>query len=239
MPPGDLDPVSTGPTLTIRGSGIIVDGKAVVALDHGAFAPGDLEGGAMGLVAPRLRDFLAALGKQLGATGQDGALPDLHISADPSTRYELLLRVLYTARKAGWPYFALVVQAGDSLGQLPVMLPQSGATAGEPHPPGAPGPLGVAVSVTAKQLALWSFSGEEGTLAKPELALAPDRAADLRPALSAIEARHHLADTDRQIVVIADREISVQRLADLVAVLRADATGKPLFPEVVLSSSFQ
>jgi len=75
-------------------------------------------------------------------------------------------------------------------------------------------------------------------LQKPKLDVAPDHVADVRKALAEIAARR-TPKADEQIILMADGVIPMQKVAEAMAAMRSDDTGKPLFPSIVLSTGFE
>jgi biopolymer transport protein ExbD len=219
-----LDPA--GPVLTATTTGITVEGKAIVAVKDGSVDPAELEGGALGVEIPRVSKFLTEIRQHMTATV-------LRLAVDPTLTYRMLFSLAYTAQKAGFRDLALVVHAGHDLRAIPLTLP-------EKAPPGAgTAGLRLIVSITKDHLLLWSLSGTEGTLKKPAADVAPDHLADLRKAVAAIAERRKPQGDDQRIIVMADGAIPMQKVAEVMAAVRTDETGKPLFPTVLLSSGFE
>ena len=218
------------PVLTATTTGIVVEGKAIVAVQNGAVDPAELEGGATGRAIMRLRSFLTELRARIDESGK-GPMP-LVLVIDPTLPYRLLVGIVFSAEQAGFHGFQLAVHAGHDLDAIPLSL-------AEPAPPGAQ-PAGVRpiVTITKDHILLWSFSGLEGTLQKPLLEVAPDHVSDLRKAVAGIIARRKPAGDEARIVVMADSGIPVQKVAEVMAAVRTDEAGKPLFPTVLLSFGF-
>ncbi|HRC57060.1 MAG: biopolymer transporter ExbD [Myxococcales bacterium] len=102
-------------TVIITKTGIVVDGKPVVAVKDGNIDASDLEGGSMGYNIPKLASFLSALRQEELRTkvpGELPAVPELLIIADRTTPFLLLTRVLFSAKQkeAGYRRFRLIVQ---------------------------------------------------------------------------------------------------------------------------------
>ncbi len=107
-------------TLIITRTGIVVEGKSIVAVANGDVDAAEKEGGSLGVKIPRLTNFLAALRQQEEAQKRadpsyDPAKappPELMIIADRTTPYRLLLQVMYSAKQkeAGYKRFRLIVQ---------------------------------------------------------------------------------------------------------------------------------
>jgi len=107
-------------TLVITRTGIVVEGKSIVAVSNGDVDAAEKEGGSLGIKIPRLTNFLAALSQEEEAKrrlvpGYDPAAappPELMIIADRTTPYRLLLQVMFSAKQkeAGYKRFRLIVQ---------------------------------------------------------------------------------------------------------------------------------
>lgn len=102
-------------TVIITKTGIVVDGKPVVAVKDGDVDSSDLEGGSLGIKIPKLTSFLAALRAEELRTKDPTALPavpELLIIADRTTPYQLLIKVLFSAKQkeAGYRRFRMIVQ---------------------------------------------------------------------------------------------------------------------------------
>lgn len=107
-------------TLVITRTGIVVEGKSIVAVNNGDVDAAEKEGGSLGIKIPRLTNFLAALRQQEDAQKRlDAAYnpatappPELMIIADRTTPYRLLLQVMFSAKQkeAGYKRFRLIVQ---------------------------------------------------------------------------------------------------------------------------------
>lgn len=112
---------------------------------------------------------------------------------------------------------------------------------GEPDPSDPDRPVRLAVAIAKSEVLLWSFSGLEGTLARPKLTVPLDGAgAPLRAALEEIVARRWRGrQREQSILIMADGDTPMQRVAEIVAAVRATAGGEPLFPDLIFSSGFE
>lgn len=114
-PRGTFDlPLRGEPTLRISPTAIFVRDEPVLALTNGRPAPGQF----VDHVAPSLRDALAALAtseQALAATQKSAWHARLTLLADRSTPSSTLADILFTALKAGFADFDLVVQDGRLL----------------------------------------------------------------------------------------------------------------------------
>jgi len=110
-------------SVVITRTGIVVEGKTIVAVRDGDVDPSDKEGGALGMKVPALTNFLsklrAAEESTLRQRGKEPpAIPELMILADRHTPYRLLLEVMFSAKQkeAGYKRFRLVVQKHSPVG---------------------------------------------------------------------------------------------------------------------------
>ncbi len=107
-------------TLIVTKTGIVVEGKSIVAVNNGDVDAAEKEGGSLGIKIPRLTNFLAALRQQEESQKRmDPAYdptkappPEIMIIADRTTPYRLLLQVMFSAKQkeAGYKRFRLIVQ---------------------------------------------------------------------------------------------------------------------------------
>ncbi len=103
--------------LMIAPSAILVEDKEIVPIRDGKIDAAHLEGGAQGRKIPKLIGVLAALRtaqqekRQEQGVYVEGGLSELWVIADKNTPYDLLLKVLYSARspQSGFKRFRLVV----------------------------------------------------------------------------------------------------------------------------------
>ena len=101
--------------LVITPTGIVVEGKAIVAVRDGDVDPAEKEGGSLGIKITRLTNYLAALHQLQDAKKPptDKSPPaELLIIADRMTPYHLLIEVMFSAKQkeAGYKHFRLIVQ---------------------------------------------------------------------------------------------------------------------------------
>ncbi len=102
-------------TVIITKTGIVVDGAPVVAVKDGDVDASELEGGSLGIKIPKLTNFLSNLRAEEARTKPADAIPsvpELLIIADRTTPYQLLIKVLYSAKQkeAGYRRFRMIVQ---------------------------------------------------------------------------------------------------------------------------------
>jgi hypothetical protein len=111
---------------------------------------------------------------------------------------------------------------------------------GDPPRPDRPVQLVVAIGKT--DVILWSFSGLEGTINAPKLQVPLDgAAAPLRKALEEIVALRWSGKerNEHTILIMADGDTPMGRVEEIVGAARADAAGKPLFPDLTFSAGFE
>jgi len=111
------DPPPAGAVeVTIAKEAILVEGRPIVAVKDGKVDPSDKENGALGLVIPKLAQFLGATRLDYDQAMRDRGkeppkLPELLIIGDGATPYKLLYEVIATSRvdAAGYRRFRLIV----------------------------------------------------------------------------------------------------------------------------------
>lgn len=259
--PGTGRVEDTSPLVAATLASLTLDGVQVIALRDGAVDPADKEGGASGIKIGRLTRALASVDAPRSAS--------LYLALDRRLTYRFLHEVLYSAKQkeAGWSRFTLLVRAGGKLAAIPIALPERNAVTSLVRGPGAdvvdarspdgsspvsPAspldevPLGLYVSVTRTDLVLWSLSGEEGTLREPKLRIGhvqPDAIAKLQRSLGEIVGRRWAGrkrpETSPHITVIADRAVTLEAVAEILAAVRAGPDGKELFRDILLGTDFE
>ena len=210
-------------TISIAQNSITVGGKTIVPLQDGRVAPAELQGNAIAK--------LAAITPGLAQTER------VVLSVDRRVPYATVVATLATVKQAPLSRFGLLARAGAHVVMVPFTLP----AAGKPAPART---LQLVVTISKSELRLWSQSGLEGTLAQPRMAAKrEDKAAleDLSRTLDEIVGKRfprRTADDDRSILVMADGELPMQALAEVLGAVRATAEGKELFPDVMFSLGF-
>lgn len=238
--------VPTGTAVMTTKAAILVDGKQVVAITHGAVDPAELEGGAGGL---RISKLATALGGHHD--------PVVVLALDAATPYKVLTSEIFTA-KTMTSKFALVANTRDSHAHtaLFVTLPDAHATArdglGPPpdpsgaKPPASPPraelaatPLRLVILASGTKVALASLGGAEGTLQHPKVEVSmsdPDVATKLHAALDEIARRHfagHIPDDERSLIFMADGNVPASSYLPLMAAAQS------VFPDLRLSAPFE
>jgi hypothetical protein len=97
---------------------------------------------------------------------------------------------------------------------------------------------GIMVSVLERELLIWSRSGLEGTLAKPQRAIPfdhPNALGELASTLDDIVKRWWLPRDHRVVSLQADASVPVQTIAHVIGALRETPDGRVLFPSVALA----
>lgn len=212
---GFIELDASAPVVVATPTGIVIEGKTILAIRDGAFDPSELEGGAM----PRVREFMKAIAAAKPT-------PRVQLVVDPSLPYKLLVQLMFTIQQAGIAEFTIVVAVGDTAKAIPISM-----LTAKPGP--GPG-LRPVVAIAGPKLMLWSISGTEGTRKQPKLNAAG--AAEIGKALAEIVGRRwptaKRSDDDRRIVVMADAGTPMQTIAEVLAVVRATSDGKVLFPMI-------
>ena len=235
VPDLGLAPLPEAPALVITPNAIVVEGKSIVAVTNGDVDPAEKEGGATGLKIPRVTAFMKALVAASTAKAPSGPPVTLNLFVDPTTPYSLLMSTMSSAKGAPIRTFALAVHAAKATKAIMIVLPDA------PTLDPASTAVRMAVAVTNKHILLWSISGQEGSIPQPKLDVAIDRVDDVRKALAEIAERRWPGgkDHEKDILVIADGDVPVQKIAEVMAAVRTTGDGKPLFPDVLLGSGFQ
>jgi hypothetical protein len=228
---GGFVEVGQGPTVAATAEAIIVEGKPVVSLKNGAVDPVEIDG-SWGLKIPRLVKITKAIADARGPGSR------VNLLVDPGLSYKTLLHLIVSTKEAGFREFDVVVDVANEMKAIPIKIPDHVEPAALAL--GSPPWLKMVVTIDKDKLLLWSISGKEGTLQKPKLvAHTPD---EIAAALARIvDERWHggtRPEDDRSIVVMADNSTMMQRVADVLAVVRVGADGKELFPNILLSSGF-
>jgi len=120
-----IDPSAV--TIVATPSGIVMDGKALIAIDHGAVDPSEIQGGSLGYALPRLTRFADALA---GARAEQGTARDtVQVAIDPSLSYRILEEVVFSTKKS-FPRATLLVRTTDGPRAIPIALasPSTNAT---------------------------------------------------------------------------------------------------------------
>jgi hypothetical protein len=213
-----FDPIpADGPFIVVATKeAILIDGKSIVPVIDGEIDPAEKMGGAAGLSIPKVTKFISDL-----VTIAGGPRETL-IALDKAMPYSLFNQLVFSTKDAGVTRFAIAAKsdAGDIILRfvLPTTLPPS-------EPPDDAQPV---VTLSGDQIVLWSMSGKAGTVASPKAKVAHDRAGLDELAREAAEIAASWPKT-KSIFVIVDGNIPMQRVADVVAAVRTDPNGTPLF----------
>lgn len=106
-------------------------------------------------------------------------------------------------------------------------------------------PVKLVVTMTSRDIVVWSFSGVEGTLTQPKLSVArtdPSAMSNVNATLAEIIRRRwpgQRPETTREIVVMAERATPMQLVAEVLGAVRALPDGTALFPDILLSTGFE
>jgi hypothetical protein len=221
-----------GATVVVTENAIVVEGKEVIALRDGAVDPADRQGGQDGVRLPRLEQFLRATAELIAASHRDPRTP-LLVLMHRDTPATLLYDVVTSAKHAGFVTFALGVRRDGEVAAIPLVLP----LADDPPEPETSARL--VVAVTRSQLTLFSFTGLEGTIQDPRLAIAsapPGAVTRLQETLVEIVTRR---PDERRIIAMLDPDLPMRVALPILAAVRARGDGSDLLPDVVLASGFQ
>jgi biopolymer transport protein ExbD len=222
--PGAIDIDGQSPVVIATPTGIVIDGKAILQITNGQPAPDEIQG--LGMMLPRVTNVLTERVEQLA---KQGPIPRLELVVDPKLSYKLLVQLIYSAKKAGFRDFGIVVAVGTATKAIPITLPDPA-----PHVAATTPPLGLILTIVAGKLLVWSTSGEEGTLVEPKVS--STNLADIAKPLADIATRHA---GDKQIIVMAEGTTPMQQVADALALVRQTADGHELFPTILLSAGIE
>ncbi len=240
--PGTEAVAGAGVLVIVTADAIVVDGEPVVALRDFAADDAALKGGARGLELTRLAQVAAALAQAAGAD------EPVRLALHPQTPYRLVIQVMFSLKIGGVTGFGLLGRVDGVVAAVPVALParQPPADPSQPVPAAEP-PISMVVSLTARELAVWSISGVEGTLTRPALTrpLVDDGfdLTALRGALVDVVRRRWpdgaRAPDDEHIVIMADAALPVRQVLPVLAAVRPSPGEAGLFPALLLSSGFE
>lgn len=211
---------------------LTVKGKQVVALTDGKISAADLNGGALGMIIPKLREHT----NDFGAAG-------VVLQLDRRTPFTTLMQIMSTLQAGRLITVSILARAGAQQLSAPIALPPNQASAWVRHtvpPDGKPSShVQPAIALSGSELRLFSISGTAGTMAKPALVMKTNPGIDLvQLGQKLAELRtQHPDPADQTIVVVADGTLPIQAVLEVIAAVRATPEGKPLYPDIVLSSS--
>jgi biopolymer transport protein ExbD len=155
-----------------------------------------------------------------------GTLVRVQLTLAPALTAQVLNQLVDAADKAGFKDLALVVNADGVSRAIPFTRRELAAGIG----------VKPVVAIGATTLSLYSGDGSEGTRAAPKAT--PATPAELATALNELAVRRwhgKRSDDDRWIYVTIDPATPVQRIADVLAVVRAMPDGGELFPQIALT----
>ena len=220
------------PQIAASPTALTVKGKQVIALTDGKVGAADLNGGAAGMLIPKLREHT----RDFGTAG-------VVLGLDRRTPFTTLMQIMSTLQANGQLSVALLARAGAQTMTAPVALPPSPGGAWVRHtvpPDGKPAPhVQPAIALSSSELKLFSISGKAGTLAKPALVMKTNPGIDLVELgrkLTELRTKYPYPD-DQTMVVVADGTLPIHAVLEVIAAVRATPEGKPLYPDIVLSSS--
>jgi biopolymer transport protein ExbD len=182
-----------------------------------------------GIVVDAKPAQLASLEQTLTAIAKakpGGTLVRVQLVLATTLTAQLLLQLADATDKAGFKDLALVVNA-DGVSRAIPFTQRDVATGRGVRPE---------VAISATSLRLYSGDGSEGTQDKPKASVASP--AELAAALNELAVRRwhgKRTDDDRWLYVTVDPATPIQRVADVLAVLRAMPDGGELFPQIALA----
>ncbi|MEO6775586.1 MAG: hypothetical protein ABI467_21675 [Kofleriaceae bacterium] len=194
-------------------SGVAVEGKPIAQIANGALAPAELA---------TIGHFLT----ELAATTKGGTLTRVQLVVAPTLTAQVLNELVDTIDHAGYKDLALVVNADGVSRAIPFVRREVAAGKG----------VRPIVAIAGSTLRLYSGDGSEGTAAQPKATVASP--AELAAALNELAARRwhgKRTDDDRWLYVTDDPTTPIQRVADVLAVMRATQDGGELFPRIALA----
>ncbi len=223
-------------TIVVSDTAVVIEGNAVVALENGDVPAFEREGGARGLMIPKVREMARAL---VAATPPAGRpLVGARLLVRPDAPYELFMQLIMSVKAAGLKRYDIVARRDGAAVAVPIELPDMPSRVSANDLGRAP-ELGMIVAVTRDKMLVFSMSGVEGTIQSPKLTTAGVAAADIarvQETLAEIHARH---GDERRIVVMFDAAIPMQLVTETLAAVRAKPDGGPLFTDVMLGAGFE
>lgn len=163
---------------------------------------------------------------QIAKAKAGGTLVRVQLTIAPALTGQMLNQLVDAADKAGFKDLALVVNADGVSRAIPFTRRELAAGTG----------VRPVVAISAATLRLYSGDGSEGTQAAPKATLASP--AELTRALNELAVRRwhgKRTDEDRWLYIAIDPATPLQRVADVLAVVRAMPDGGELFPQVALT----
>jgi len=217
--------------IAVSPSALTIKGKVVLSLTDGQIDAADLQGGALGMIIPRLREH----SQELGAMR-------VMLQLDRRTPYLTLLQILSTLQIARISEVAILARSGPHTMSAPIsLLPDAGASGWVRHTVPGTGPsprVQPAIALTSTELRLFSISGTSGTKDKPALVMTTNPGIDLVQLgrkLAELRKKHSdLGDT--ALLVLAADSLPIQSVLEVIATVRATPEGTPLYPEILLAS---
>lgn len=210
---------------------LTVKGKPVIALSDGKVDAADLTGGALGMIIPKLREHTS-----------DFPTAGVVLQLDRRTPFTTLMQIMSTLQASKLLAVSILARTGANTVTAPIAVPANPAGAWVRHtvpPDGKPAPhVQPAIALSSSELKLFSISGTAGTLAKPALVMKTNpgiNLVELGRKLTELRTKYPYPD-DQTMVVVADGTLPIQVVLEVIATVRATPEGKPLYPDIVLSS---
>jgi biopolymer transport protein ExbD len=211
--PGLVPVTALGPKITFSKTEIKVDDESIAPIRQDGW-----------IEDTRVQALIATL------EGKANSDDPVAITLDATVPYRRVGQLLDILKRAGFRNLALLAGNGQ---MIPIELPDSKEINGVGLRP--------VVTLSRKQVTLWSASGQEGTRARPKLSFAVGDKASfelLTRALAEIVERrwpdHKRGNEDRTIIIQPDGNQPAQVLLQLLAAVRADGSLE-LFPNIFLT----
>lgn len=217
----EVEAASDGPLVVVAMLQVSFEGAPIARVMGGRIDPKVIEGEPRRITP--LVSFYEAWAKSTPASG--GRI--VNVAIVPHLSAGVLLDVLGSFAAAGQRDFAMIVNAPDGPGALPVGMPDPAAPAD---------PLGLVVTLEGDAAKLWSRSGSEGTAAAPKLVVARtdvDAWPKLRAALVEIWGRHGAPPgAAGRITIAAEDAVPARDVLAAVVTVRQHDNGSPLYADV-------
>jgi hypothetical protein len=245
--PGEALPPLPGrakltPRVEVTADEILFEGERVTPVKAWAVPDSDLR---QGLWLPRLLARFEAHRKLVESDRFWTNVWSWELVAHPDTPFRIVASLLYTAGKAEYARFTLLVPGAPP---IPLALPPTLKPAvqvleplGGKVPP-RPTLLQAVVAIAREKLLVFSLSGEEGSLASPRATIpagaTPGQGYDLAAlarSLADLKSRH---PAETRVILMVDPSVTYRTVLSVLKVLRQSPDGKPLFPDVLFSAAF-
>lgn len=231
-----LDDAAPMFTVVATDAAVIIEGNAVVPVENGEVPAFEREGGARGLMIPKVREMAKAL---VAATPPGGRpLEGARLLLAPASTYQVLLQVMSSIKAAGVKRFDIVARREGKAVVVPIELPDRPTSASADDLAAKPA-LGLIVAVSKDRMIVFSTSGVEGTIQAPKVSASGVSSAEVARVQAALTEIHTRHTDERRIIVMFDPATPMQLVTETIAAVRATPDGGPLFTDVMLSAGFE